>query len=155
MKASCASAGLAFFFWRIRLRQPVCSYTPITIIRKISWASLSVHKIYFYYHIFVRIFFSSVIDASIKLVRSFPWEWNKTKTKQNKTKQNKTNTQTKKRRIYRSIFKNSTKKKKKKNSLKIWSSETRGNLAFYVTAWSEYVHLIFLGIFLSYALHWL
>ena len=138
MKANCASAGLAFFFWRIRLRQPVCSYTPITIIRKISWARLSVHKIYFYYHIFVRIFFSSVIDASIKLVRNFPWEWNKTR----KTKQNKTNTQTKKRRIYRSI-------------LKIWSSETRGNLAFYVTALSEYVHLIFLGIFLSYALHWL
>ena len=64
------------------------------------------------------------------------------KKKKNKTKQNKTNTQTKKRLIYRSI-------------LKIWSSETRGNLAFYVTAWSEYVHLIFLGIFLSYALHWL
>ena len=75
-----------FFFWRIRLHQPVCSYTPITIIRRISWAGLSVHKIYFYYHIFVRIFFSSIIDASIKLVRSFPWEWNK-KTKQNKTKQ--------------------------------------------------------------------
>ena len=64
------------------------------------------------------------------------------KQNKNKTKQNKTNTQTKKRRIYRSI-------------LKIWSSETRGNLAFYVTALSEYVHLIFLGIFLSYALHWL
>ena len=75
-----------FFFWRITLRQPVCSYTPITIIRRISWAGLSVPKIYFYYYIFVRIFFSSIIGASIKLVRSFPWEWNK-KTKQNKTKQ--------------------------------------------------------------------
>ena len=93
MKAYCASV---FFFWRITLRQPVCSYTPITIIRRISWAGLSVPKIYFYYHIFVRIFFSSIIDASIKLVRSFPWEWNK-KTKQNKTKQNKTK-QTHKRR---------------------------------------------------------
>ena len=46
----------------------------------------------------------------------------KTKQKKNKTKQNKTNTQTKKRRIYGSI-------------LEIWSSETRGNLAFYVTAY--------------------
>ena len=72
-----------FFFWRIRLRQPVCYYTPITIIRRISWAGLSVPKIYFYYYIFVRIFFSSIIGASIKLVRSFPWEWNK----KNKTKQ--------------------------------------------------------------------
>ena len=42
-------------FWRIRLRQPVWSYTPITIIRWISWAGLSVHKVYFYYHIFVKI----------------------------------------------------------------------------------------------------
>ena len=53
-------------FWRIRLRQPVSSYTPITIIRKISSAGLSVNKIYFYYHVFVRIVFSSIIDASIK-----------------------------------------------------------------------------------------
>ena len=118
------------FFWRIRLRQPVCSYTPITIIRRISWARLSVHKIYFYYHIFVRIFFSSIIDASIKLVRSFPWEWNK------KTKQNKTNTQTKKRWIYGSILKIGKK------------LETQGNLAFHVTALLEYVHLRFSRIFL-------
>ena len=53
-------------FWRIRLRQPVWSYTPITIIHWISWAGLSVHKVYFYYHIFVRTFFSSIIDALIK-----------------------------------------------------------------------------------------
>ena len=74
MKANCARVFF-FFFWRIRLRQPVCSYTPITIIRRISWAGLSVHNIYFYQHIFVRIFFASIIDTSIKLVRSFPWEW--------------------------------------------------------------------------------
>ena len=116
-----------FFFWRIRLRQPVCSYTPITIIHRISWAGLSVHKIYFYYHILVRIFFSSIIDASIKLVRSFPWEWNKTK--QNKH----TNEET----------------------LNLWIDlenweflETQGNLAFYVTALLEYVHLRFLKIVL-------
>ena len=117
-----------FFFWRIRLRQPVCSYTPIIIIRRISWAGLLVHKIYFYYHIFVRIFFSSIIGASIKLVRSFPWEWNK-KTKQNKH----TNEET----------------------LNLWINlenweflETQGNLAFYVTALLEYVHLRFLKIVL-------
>ena len=104
MKANCAS-------------QPVCSYTPITIIRRISWGGLSVHKIHFYYHIFVRIFFSSIIDASIKLVRSFPWEWNK----KNKTKQNKhTNEET----------------------LNLWIDlenwellEAQWNLAFYVTLW--------------------
>ena len=32
------------FFQRIRLRQPVWSYTPITIIRMIAWAGISVHK---------------------------------------------------------------------------------------------------------------
>ena len=48
---------------------------------RVSWAGLSVHKIYFYHHIFVRIFFSSVIDASINLVRSIPWEWKKIKNK--------------------------------------------------------------------------
>ena len=54
------------FFWRIRLRQPVSSYTPIIIIRGISWGELSVNKIYVYYHVFVRIVFSSIIDASIE-----------------------------------------------------------------------------------------
>ena len=54
------------FFWRIRLRQPVSSYTPITIIRRISWGELSVNKIYFVNNVFVRIVFSSIIDASIK-----------------------------------------------------------------------------------------
>ena len=39
------------FFWRIKLRQPVWSYTPITIIRMISWAGMSAHKIYFYCHV--------------------------------------------------------------------------------------------------------
>ena len=32
------------FFQRVRLRQPVWSYTPITIIRVIAWAGISVHK---------------------------------------------------------------------------------------------------------------
>ena len=32
------------FFQRIRLRQPVWSYTPITIIRMIDGAGISVHK---------------------------------------------------------------------------------------------------------------
>ena len=35
------------FFW-IRLRQPVWSYTLITIIRMISWAGTSVHKIFIF-----------------------------------------------------------------------------------------------------------
>ena len=88
----------------------------------------------------MRIFFSSIIDASIKLVRSFPWEWNKNKTKQNKH----TNEET----------------------LNLWIDlenweflETQGNLAFYVTALLEYVHLMFLRIFYDVivlnALHWL
>ena len=40
------------FFQRIRLRQPVWSYTPITIIRIIAWAGISVHKPdLFFYHV--------------------------------------------------------------------------------------------------------
>ena len=35
-------------FWRIRLRQPVWSYTLITIIRMISCAGMSVHKIFIF-----------------------------------------------------------------------------------------------------------
>ena len=35
-------------FWRIRLRQPVWSYTPITIIPMISWAGMSVDKIFIF-----------------------------------------------------------------------------------------------------------
>ena len=74
-------------FWKMKAN--CASVSPITIIRRISWAGLSVHKIYFYYHIFVRILFSSIIDASIKLVRSFPWEWNKKqKTKQTHRRRN-------------------------------------------------------------------
>ena len=34
------------FFWWIRLRQPVRSNAPITIIRMISLAGMSVHKIF-------------------------------------------------------------------------------------------------------------
>ena len=53
--------------------------------------------------------------------------------------------------------KNKTKQNKHTNeeTLNLWIdlenwkfSETRGNLAFYVTALSEYVHLMFLRIFL-------
>ena len=40
------------FFQQIRLRQPVWSYTPITIIRMIAWAGISVHKPdLFFYHV--------------------------------------------------------------------------------------------------------
>ena len=35
-------------FWRIRLRQPVWSYTPITIIHMISRAGMSVDKIFIF-----------------------------------------------------------------------------------------------------------
>ena len=76
MKANCASTGLAFFL--------AVKVTPTCVLLHTDYhypqdfvSETFVHKIRFYYHIFVRIFFSSIIDASIKLVRSFPWEWNK------------------------------------------------------------------------------
>ena len=53
---------------------------------RVSWARLSVHKIYFYHHIFERIFFSSVIDALINLVRSISWEWKKKKEFRNRSR---------------------------------------------------------------------
>ena len=50
------------FFQRIRLRQPVWSYTPITIIRMIAWAGISVHKpdLFFYHVLRVLLFVSYV-----------------------------------------------------------------------------------------------
>ena len=66
VKANCANAGLTFF-WRIRLRQPVSSYTPITIIRRISWAGLSVNRIYFYYHFFARTVFRQLLTLQLKI----------------------------------------------------------------------------------------
>ena len=110
MKANSASV----FFLADEVTPACLLLHTITIIRRISWAGLWLHKIYFYHHIFVRIFFSSIIDASIKLVRSFPWEWNKKK--QNKH----TNEET----------------------LNLWIDlenweflETQRNLTFYVTLW--------------------
>ena len=57
-------------FWRIRLRQPVCSYTLITIIRMISWAGMSVHKTFI--AMFCDYCFLSIFDASINFIRCFP-----------------------------------------------------------------------------------
>ena len=53
-------------FWRIRLRQPVWSYTPITIIRMISWAGMSVHKIF----IFLLPFFFTIAFCHFLTPRS-------------------------------------------------------------------------------------
>ena len=48
------------FFWRIRLRQPIWSYTPITFIRMISWVGMSVHSsVCFYCHVFLLLPFVS------------------------------------------------------------------------------------------------
>ena len=79
------------FFWRISLRQPVCSYTPITIIRMISWAR-NVGTWYFYISIamFCDYCFLSIFDASINFMRCFPLiiknKETKKKTKKTKTK---------------------------------------------------------------------
>ena len=67
----------------------------------------------------MRIFFSSIIDASVNLVRGFPLRVKK------KTKWW----------IYASILK----------ILRCCFSETRGNLALYVTALSRHVHLMCLS----------
>ena len=78
----------------------------------------------------MRIFFSSIIDASVNLVRGF---------------------------LLRVKKKNDNNKKKKNEMLNLWIdlenfkvlfsfSETRGNLAFYVTALSRHFHLMFLSI---------
>ena len=57
-------------FWRIRLRQPVWSYTPITIIRMISWAGMSVDKIFiFFFAMFCDNCLLSIFDASINFMR--------------------------------------------------------------------------------------
>ena len=75
------------FFWRIRLRQPVWSYTPITVIRMISWVGMSVHNIFiFLLPCFVIIVFLSIFDASINFMRCFPLIIEKKKEKKTKTK---------------------------------------------------------------------
>ena len=56
-------------FWRIRLRQPVWSYTPITIIRMISWAGMSVHKIF----IFLLPCFVIIAFCQFLTLRSILW----------------------------------------------------------------------------------
>ena len=60
------------FFWQIRLRQPVCSYTPITIIRMISWArSVGTWDFYISIAMFCYYCFLSIFDASINFIRCF------------------------------------------------------------------------------------
>ena len=61
------------FFWRISLRQPVCSYTPITIIRMISWArNVGTWDFYISIAMFCDYCFLSIFDASINFMRCFP-----------------------------------------------------------------------------------
>ena len=86
MKVNCASARLMFSFQRIRLRQPVWSYKPITIIRMIAWAGISVHKPdLFFFTMFCEYCFLSIIYASVNFIRCFPLIM-KQKIKQNKLK---------------------------------------------------------------------
>ena len=62
------------FFWRIRLRQPVWSYTPITVIRMISWVGMSVHNIFiFLLPCFVIIVFCQFLTLRSILWGVFPW----------------------------------------------------------------------------------
>ena len=61
------------FFWRISLRQPVCSYTPITIIRMISWArNVGSWDFFFSIAMFCDYCFLSIFDPSINFMRCFP-----------------------------------------------------------------------------------
>ena len=79
------------FFWRIRLRQPVWSYTPITVIRMISWVGMSVHNIFiFLLPCFVIIVFLSIFDASINFMRCFPLIIKNKETKKKNKKKTKT-----------------------------------------------------------------
>ena len=73
-------------------------------------------------------FFLSIIDASVNLASTFPLRRKKKKKQTNKPK---------KCWIYGL------------KTLRCCFSETRGSLAFYVTALSEYVHLMFLRICLK------
>ena len=73
------------FFWRISLRQPVCSYTPITIIRMISWArNVGSWDCYISIAMFCNYRFLSIFDASINFMRCFPLIIIINKKKQNK-----------------------------------------------------------------------
>ena len=81
MKDNCASAGLASFL-ADKVTQPFCSYTPITIIRRISRAGLSVQKVYFYHRIFVRIFFRQLLTLQLNLKGVSPENEPKNKNKQ-------------------------------------------------------------------------
>ena len=61
-------------FWRIRLRQPVSSYTPITIIRRISLAGLSVNKIYFFITMFLwELSFPQLLTLQLKIKKKKHW----------------------------------------------------------------------------------
>ena len=74
------------FFWRISLCQPVCSYSPITIIRMISWArNVGTWDFYISIAIFCDYCFLSIFDASINFMRCFPLMIKKRKKKKTKT----------------------------------------------------------------------
>ena len=73
-------------FWRISLRQPVCSYTPITIIRMISWArNVGTWDFYISIAMFCDYCFLSIFDASINFIRCFPLMIKKKKKNKRKT----------------------------------------------------------------------
>ena len=112
------------FFWRIRLRQPVWSYTPITVIRMISWVGMSVHNIFiFLLPCFVIIVFLSIFDASINFMRCFPLIIEKKKEKKTKTK---------KLNPWIDLV-----------NLKVLFLRNSKELDFYVTAVTKYVYLMF------------
>ena len=73
------------FFWRISLRQPVCSYTPITIIRMISWArNVGTWDFYISIPMFCDYCFLSTFDASINFEMFSPEDKKKNKKKRKK-----------------------------------------------------------------------
>ena len=79
------------------------------------------------YHILWEFSFRQLSTLQSTLWGVFPWEWKQKTKKKQKTK----------RWIYGSILKIS----------RCCFSETRENLAFYLTAWSRHVHLMFLSMF--------
>ena len=78
-------------FWRIRLRQPVWSYIPITIIRMISWAGMSVHKIFIFLLQFFLLLLFVIFWRFDQFYKVFS-PHNKTEKKENKKNKTKTKT---------------------------------------------------------------
>ena len=68
MKVNCANAALIFFFWRISLRQPVCSYTPYDFRAR----NVGTWDFYISIPMFCDNRFLSIFDASINFMRCFP-----------------------------------------------------------------------------------